>query len=190
MNLKIKRILDIMLSIILLILLIPLFIIIIVGLKINKVEKVVFSQIRTGKDNKLFNIYKFRTIYGKKENKFCSFLRRTGLDELPQLINILKGEMSFVGPRPWIVDYSKYFTKKQFKRLNVLPGLTGLAQVTNCKDIFDKINKDIQYINNISLSLDIKIILKTIKLVFMNNKKEINETGIEQEINLLKKQKR
>ena len=188
MYLKIKRIIDLFLAIILLVLLLPFFIIIIIGLKINKINKVIFIQKRSGINDTLFNIYKFRTIDDNNQNKFCYFLRHTGLDELPQLLNIIKGEMSFVGPRPWIVEYSSNFTRKQKQRLNILPGITGLAQVSECRNIFEKIDKDIEYVNNVSFILDIKIVLKTFKVIFTNSKNEMSNIGIEDEIELLKKQ--
>lgn len=191
MYLKLKRALDIFFSFILLIVLVPLFLIIIILLKINRDGKVMFLQPRSGKNNKVFNIYKFRTIDdNNNSSRFCLFLRKTGFDELPQLFNILKGEMSFIGPRPWIVEYSKYFNKKQFKRLEVLPGLTGYAQIYNCKDVFEKINRDCYYVDNVSFLFDVKIIFNTFKLIFSNSKSEITEVGIEHEIELLKKQKR
>ena len=189
MYLKFKRLVDILFSMILLIILVPVFLLIIIGLKLNKVSSVLFIQERSGKDNKNFNIYKFRTIVDNN-NKFCKFLRLTGLDELPQLLNILKGEMSFIGPRPWVIEYSKYFNKKQMKRLNVSPGLTGYAQVSKCKDIFDKIEKDCYYVDNMSLVFDLKIIVQTFLLIFSNSKSEITTKGIEEEIKLLKKQKK
>lgn len=187
----IKRAIDIIFSLILLLLFLPLFLFIIVMLKIKKVDKVLFIQKRSGINNSVFNIYKFTTITdSKKSDKFLKFLRKTGLDELPQLINIFNGDMSFVGPRPWILEYSKNFTKKQKKRLNVLPGLTGYAQVSECKDIFDKIEKDCYYVDHMSFWMDFKIILSTIGLIFSNSKNEITEVGITQEIELLKKQKK
>lgn len=187
----IKRAIDIIFSLILLSLFLPIFLFIIIILRIKKVDKVLFVQKRSGINNSVFNIYKFTTISdGKKNDKFLKFLRKTGLDELPQLVNIFNGDMSFVGPRPWILEYSKNFTKKQKKRLNVLPGLTGYAQVSECKDIFDKINKDCYYVDHMSFWMDFKIILSTFRLIFSNSKKEITDIGITKEIELLKKQKK
>ena len=187
----IKRAIDIIFSLILLLLFLPIFLFIIIILRIKKVDKVLFVQKRSGINNSVFNIYKFTTISdGKKNDKFLKFLRKTGLDELPQLVNIFNGDMSFVGPRPWILEYSKNFTKKQKKRLNVLPGLTGYAQVSECRDIFDKINKDCYYVDHMSFWMDFKIILSTFRLIFSNSKKEITDIGITKEIELLKKQKK
>ncbi len=191
MYIKLKRLIDIFFSVILLVLLFPAFLIIMLLLKVNRVGKVFFVQKRSGKNDNVFNIYKFTTIVeGEVNNKFCLFLRKTGLDELPQLLNILKGEMSFIGPRPWIIDYSKYFTNKQKKRLDVLPGLTGYAQVSNCKDVFEKIEKDCYYVDHVSFLFDLKIIFNTIKLIFSNSKNEITDVGIEKEIKMLKKNKK
>jgi len=191
MYLKIKRIFDIILSILLIIILLPFIIIISIILLIIGIKNPIYIQDRTGKNNIVFKIYKFRTINKNKEIPlFCKILRNTGLDEILQIFNILKGDMSFVGPRPWIVDYSKHYNKKQRKRLNVLPGLTGLAQITECKNIFDKIEKDIYYVNNISFKLDISIFLSTIKMLITGNKKDFGVSDISEEIYLLSTQKK
>ena len=187
MYLGFKRIADILFVILSLILLSPFLLFIILILKMKKVNPIIYSQKRSGKNNFPFIIYKFKTMEDNKSlNKFCHFLRKTGLDELPQLINIIKGEMSFVGPRPWIVEYSLYFNNKQKKRLEVLPGLTGLAQVSDVTDIFDKIDKDCYYIQNMSFFLDFKIVLKTFKYLF--TKKKIDYVSVKDEIEMLKNQ--
>lgn len=186
MYLIIKRVIDIILALVFLIILIPLFIVIIIALKISGIDNLIFSQDRSGKNNIAFRIYKFKTI-GNKNNKFSNFLRKSGLDELPQLVNILKGDMSLVGPRPWILDYSKYFNEKEMKRLSVLPGLTGYAQISDCNNIFDKINKDLYYIEHISLAFDTKIFFKTIIYIFSKQKKDIN--NITEELNCLKRKR-
>ena len=123
--------------------------------------------------------------------KVGKFIRKTSLDELPQLFNILKGEMSFIGPRPWIPEYYEWFTDEQKKRADVLPGISGLAQVKgrNGINIFRKIDYDLIYVHNISFKFDLKIILETIKTVFSKADAEISEVGIKQEINELKIQK-
>jgi lipopolysaccharide/colanic/teichoic acid biosynthesis glycosyltransferase len=122
-----------------------------------------------------FTMLKFRTLSGKEElplieRKFLlgNFLRLTNLDELPQLWNVLKGEMSIVGPRPLPVEYSTLFSEEQKKRHDVLPGITGWAQVCGKNDISwqEKFELDIYYVNHVSLSLDLKILVKTIILVF------------------------
>lgn len=186
MYLKIKRIFDIILSIIFIVVLLPFMIIITLILLITGIKNPFYIQKRTGRNNIDFMIYKFRTI--DKNNKvplFCRILRETGLDEILQLFNILKGDMSFVGPRPWITDYSKHYNYEQKKRLDVLPGLTGLAQISNCKNIFEKIEKDIYYVNNLSIKLDLLIFLNTIKLFLTGSKKDLSFSDISEEIQLL-----
>ena len=138
----IKRIIDIILATILLILFMIPMIIITLCIKLDSKGPVLFKQKRTGYKGKEFTLYKFRSMSinndvldFKKQNKITkvgSFLRKTSLDELPQFINILKGEMSFIGPRPWITEYARLFTEKQKRRLDVIPGITGLAQVNGC----------------------------------------------------------
>lgn len=113
----------------------------------------------------------------KRLTKFGKILRKTSLDELPELFNILIGKMSFIGPRPLLVEYLPYYTKEEHKRHNVRPGLTGLAQVNgrNLLNWDDRFKKDIEYVNNITLINDLKIILLTIKVVL--KKEGINQTG-------------
>ena len=170
----IKRILDLLLATILLVLLSPIFIIVSIAIKLETKGPVIFKQIRSGKHNKEFTLYKFRSMtanndfYNTKEEdqitKVGRVLRKTSLDELPQLFNILKGQMSFIGPRPWITDYAKYFTKHQMRRLEVLPGITGLAQCSgrNNLNIKDRINIDVKYVDHISLKMDLYILLAII----------------------------
>lgn len=185
----IKMIFDKVFSLILIILLLPLFCLIALILKLNGVNKVIYKQERSGLNNRKFVIYKFRTLNGNNNIcSFCNYLRRTGLDELPQLFNILKGDMSFIGPRPWIFDYSKYYNQNQMKRLSVLPGLTGLAQVNSCNNVFEKINYDIFYVSNLSIKMDIKILYKTFMMIFNNKKDTYNYKEIKKEIKDLKKQ--
>jgi len=136
---------------------------------------VLFRSSRMGEKGAPFTMLKFRTLSGKEElplieRKFLlgNFLRLTNLDELPQLWNVLKGEMSIVGPRPLPVEYSTLFSEEQKKRHDVLPGITGWAQVCGKNDISwqEKFELDIYYVNHVSLSLDLKILVKTIILVF------------------------
>ena len=162
----------------------------------------IFIQKRSGKDNDPFMIYKFRTMHEKNDvhdfkcedkiTKFGKFLKRTSLDELPQLFNILKGDMSFIGPRPWITDYSKYYTIDQMKRLSVKPGLTGLAQCCgrNSITIKEKINYDIEYVDNMSFINDIKIVFLTIKSLLDKDSASTTKFTIKSELDELKKQTR
>lgn len=145
-------------------------------------------------------MYKFRSmkinndVHNLKENdcitKIGHILRKTSLDELPQLINILKGEMSFIGPRPWITDYAKYFTTEQMRRLDVLPGITGLAQASgrNAISIIEKIDLDVEYVDNISFLLDLKIIFMTIGSIFNKKGNNSDKFAIQNELDVLKNQ--
>ena len=145
-------------------------------------------------------MYKFRSmkinndVHNLKENdcitKIGHILRKTSLDELPQLINILKGEMSFIGPRPWITDQAKYFTIEQRRRLDVLPGITGLAQASgrNAISIIEKIDLDVEYVDNISFLLDLKIIFMTIGSIFNKKGNNSDKFAIQNELDVLKNQ--
>lgn len=196
----IKKLLDLILALILVILLSPLMIIISIMIKLDSKGPVIFKQIRSGKNNKNFTLYKFRsmtcnnnlydTSVEDQVTKIGRILRKTSLDELPQLFNILKGEMSFIGPRPWILDYAKYFTKHQMRRLEVLPGITGLAQCSgrNNLGIIERIDIDVEYVENMSLFLDIYIVLKTIKSVLKKEGFSNSKSAIHEELNILKNQ--
>ncbi len=185
----IKRILDFILSLIALIILSPLILIIGILVRIKLGKPVIFKQKRPGKDEKIFILYKFRTMTDKKDEegnllpdskrltKFGKFLRSTSLDELPELINIIKGEMAIVGPRPLLVEYLPLYNEEQKHRHDVRPGLTGLAQINgrNTIDWEEKFKEDIEYVNNITFIQDTKIILKTVVKVFKRD--GINQEG-------------
>lgn len=173
----IKRTLDLILSLMALIVLMPLMIIIGILVRINLGSPIIFKQKRPGKNEKIFTLYKFRTMTDKRDidgnllpdeyrlTKFGKFLRSTSLDELPELINIIKGDMAIVGPRPLLVEYLPYYTEEEKHRHDVRPGLTGLAQVNGRNEISweEKLKYDIEYIKEISFYSDLKIIFKTIK---------------------------
>lgn len=175
----IKRLIDIILSLLALIMLSPLLLIISILVRIKLGRPVIFKQKRPGLNEKIFTLYKFRTMTDARDDsgnllpdsvrltKFGVFLRKTSLDEIPELINILKGDMSFVGPRPQLVKDMVFMTSEQRMRHMVKPGLTGLAQVNGRNRISweEKLNYDLQYIAKISLIYDIKIILKTFLIV-------------------------
>lgn len=175
-----KRILDFLLSLIAIIILSPVLLIVAILVRIKLGSPVIFKQERPGKNEKIFTLYKFRTMTDKKDEngnllpdserltKFGKALRSTSLDELPELFNILKGDMAIVGPRPLAVQYLPYYTKEEKHRHDVRPGLTGLAQVNgrNCIDWGKKLTYDINYVKNISISNDTKILLKTVVKVF------------------------
>ena len=199
----IKRGFDIILSAIALIILAIPMIIVAILIKREDGSPAIFKQVRMGKNLKPFYIYKFRTMKTQREElnselsheemvtKVGKILRATSIDELPQLINILKGEMSFIGPRPWIVEYYEWFTDEQKRRSDVRPGITGLAAVKgrNGINIFKKINFDLEYVDNMSLWFDIKIFFWSIVAVFKKTNAEISENGIKDELTELREQK-
>lgn len=179
----IKRILDFILSLIALIVLSPVLLVVAILVRIKLGSPIIFKQQRPGKDEKIFTLYKFRTMTDKKDEngnllpdserltKFGKVLRSTSLDELPELVNILKGDMSIVGPRPLLVKYLPYYTEEERHRHDVRPGLTGLAQVSGRNTISwkEKFDKDIEYVNNISFFNDCSVIIKTVIAVFKHD---------------------
>lgn len=197
-----KRVLDIFFSLFGLIMFSPVLILIAILIKIDSKGPVLFRQERTGKHGKIFILYKFRSMtvendvhdFSKQDQhtKVGNFLRKTSLDEIPQFINILKGDMSFIGPRPWIPDYYENMNEVQRHRCDVRPGLTGLAQCSGRNDItiFDKIDNDLTYIKNYSLTQDIKIIFLTIKTVFSKKGADAGKNTIQNELEDLKNQEK
>lgn len=197
----IKFLFDRLLAIFGLIVAAPIMLIITIAIKLDSKGPVLFKQERTGKFGKKINIYKFRTMVDKNDvhdfskpdehTKIGKILRKTSLDELPQLFAIAMGTMSFIGPRPWITDYYDNMNETQRHRYDVRPGLTGLAQCMGRNDItiFEKIEYDIEYIKNYSLIQDIKIILLTIKTVFSGKGADAGKGIIEKELNDLKNQR-
>lgn len=189
-----KRASDIAVSLILLILCSIPMLIIAIAIKLESKGPALFKQTRTGKGGEEFTLYKFRSmtidndvLNFKEENKITrvgSFIRKTSLDELPQLFNILKGDMSLIGPRPWIVEYAQNFTNYQKKRLTVRPGITGLAQATgrNNLSIFEKIEYDIEYVERYSLVEDLKVIGMTIKTVLSKDGSDLSKAEVHEEI--------
>ncbi len=176
----IKRFLDLILSLMALIILMPLMLIIYILVRVKLGKPAIFKQERPGKDEKIYTLYKFRTMTDEKDEngnllpdeqrltKFGKMLRSTSLDELPELVNIIKGDMSIVGPRPLLVRDMVFMTEIQRKRHSVRQGLTGLAQVNGRNNITweEKIKYDLNYVENISFINDVKIILKTVIKVF------------------------
>jgi lipopolysaccharide/colanic/teichoic acid biosynthesis glycosyltransferase len=176
----IKPVFDFTITFILVLILLPVIIIIgfLVYLKLG--NPVLFSQLRPGKDAKLFRLYKFRTMNelrdsndelltdAKRITNFGKFLRRTSLDELPQFLNVLKGNLSLVGPRPLLVEYLTLYNEEQRKRHLVKPGITGWAQVNGRNSLIweDKFRLDIFYVEHLSFILDIKILFMTFSKVF------------------------
>ena len=174
-----KAIIDFLGSIIILIVLLPVLLVIGVSILVAMGSPIIFKQERIGKHNRPFMMYKFRTMREPKKGqnrllsdvdritKLGEFLRRSSLDELPEIINVIKGDMSLVGPRPLLELHLELFDDHQKTRHNVRPGMTGLAQVMGRQSLSFKqrTNLDVEYVNKVSLWLDIKIILKTILVV-------------------------
>jgi lipopolysaccharide/colanic/teichoic acid biosynthesis glycosyltransferase len=184
-----KSLIDFIAAIFGLLLLSPLFIFAIVGLFFANHGKPFFFQIRPGKNGRLFKIIKFKTMNDKKDaagnllsdeyrlTKIGKFVRKTSLDEIPQLLNVIKGDMSLIGPRPLLPEYLPLYSIKQSRRHEVKPGITGWAQVNGRNAISweQKFEFDVWYVDNISFLLDLKILLLTIKKVFM--REGINSQG-------------
>lgn len=175
----IKRLIDLLISFAAIVFLSPLFLLVSILVKTKLGSPIIFKQQRPGKNGEIFTLYKFRTMTNERDasgnllpetirlTNFGLLLRSTSLDELPQLFNILKGEMSLIGPRPLLVEYLELYNDHQKRRHEVRPGLTGLAQVSgrNYLSWEEKFNLDVEYIDNISLLNDLKILVLTIKKV-------------------------
>ena len=177
----VKRVMDLTIAVVLILLTLPLWVLIAIGIKLDSKGPVFFKQERVGYKGKKFTLYKFRTMFvhtppfseaprnedDPRITKFGRFLRRTSLDELPQLINVIKGEMSLVGPRPEMPFIVERYSKWERKRLDVKPGITGLWQILGRKNLplQENIHYDFYYIKNRSIVLDLMILLKTIPAV-------------------------
>lgn len=180
-RLFIKRLLDIVISGVALIVLSPVYLILAILIRVKLGSPVIFHQERPGKDEKIFTLCKFRTMTDERDEngnllpdnvrltKFGKLLRSTSLDELPELWNIFKGDMSLIGPRPLLVSYLPYYTEEEKLRHTVRPGLTGLAQVSgrNFLDWDNRLKKDVEYVKNLSFLMDLKVIFLTVKVVFV-----------------------
>jgi lipopolysaccharide/colanic/teichoic acid biosynthesis glycosyltransferase len=176
-----KRPFDIVCALLALIVFSPLYIIVAILVRVKLGSPVIFKQERPGKDEKIFKLYKFRTMTDERDGngellpdserltKFGRFLRGSSLDELPEAINILKGDMSVVGPRPLLCQYLPFYSEKERRRHSVRPGLTGFSQVSGRNAISweEKFNLDIEYIQKISFWGDLKIIASTVKKAFV-----------------------
>lgn len=176
----IKRLLDILLSLTILVVLSPLLLVLYILVRSKLGSPIFFQQERPGLHEKIFTMYKFRTMTDKRDaegnllpdkdrlTKFGKLLRATSLDELPEFFNILKGDMSFIGPRPLLVSYLPYYTETEALRHTVRPGLTGLAQVSgrNFLDWDRRLAKDVEYVKGLSFQMDLKVLFLTVKVVF------------------------
>lgn len=181
----IKRLLDIVCSLIALIVFWWLFLVVAILVRVKLGSPVLFKQARPGKGEKIFHLYKFRTMTDEKDEngnllpdevrltKFGKWLRSTSLDELPEVFNILKGDMSLIGPRPLLISYLEYYNDREKKRHNIRPGLTGLAQVNgrNYLKWNERFELDVCYVENITFLNDVTIVFQTLKKVF--SKKDI-----------------
>lgn len=178
-----KRTFDFTLSALGLLFLSPVLLVIAIGVRLNLGSPVIFSQVRPGKNGQLFTMFKFRTMLeatnalgecapdAQRLTAFGRFLRSTSLDELPGLLNVLKGDMSLVGPRPLLVEYLPLYSAEQARRHDVRPGITGWAQVNGRNAISwdEKFRHDIWYVENQSFGLDIRILFLTVKKVLVRD---------------------
>ncbi|HUH52330.1 MAG TPA: sugar transferase [Flavobacterium sp.] len=184
-----KPLTDFLAALVGLLLLSPVFLLVMIGLAFANQGKPFFFQKRPGKGEKIFSIIKFKTMNDKKDSNgnlladaqrltsIGKFVRKTSLDEIPQLLNVLKGEMSLIGPRPLLIQYLPLYDKVQKRRHEVRPGITGWAQVNGRNAISwqQKFEYDVWYVDNLSLGLDIKIVFLTIRKVFISE--GINQEG-------------
>lgn len=187
----IKRGLDLLLSFCAIVVLSPVLLVLAVLVRVKLGSPILFRQERPGKNEKIFTLCKFRTMTDERGadgellpdavrlTKFGKFLRATSLDELPELFNILKGDMSLIGPRPLLVSYLPYYTEREKKRHSVRPGLTGLAQVSgrNFLDWDKRLQKDVEYVENLSFKMDVKVLLLTIKTVLGHSEEVAEDTN-------------
>ena len=192
-NKYIKRILDILISLTFIVLFSWLYLILVILVRIKLGSPVLFCQERPGYNEKIFKLYKFRTMTDKRDEKgnllpdserltkFGSMLRSTSLDELPEMFNILKGDMSLIGPRPLLVEYLPYYTEEERLRHSVRPGLTGLAQVIGRNYLAwnKRLARDVEYVNHISFIMDVRIIIKTIMVVFKKEDVSVDTNVVE-----------
>ncbi len=192
MQKAIKRLIDIVISLIVLIVFLPIWIIVAILIKLTSKGPIFFLQDRPGQHKKIFQVYKFRTMKPGSEKMIKGkevlsdderiipigkFLRRSKIDEIPQVLNIIKGEMSLVGPRPERISSLSEYNDEISKRLNMKPGMTGLAQVSGniYLDLQDRYKLDVYYVEHYRLWLDIKIIFRTIGVVLFGEKKYVDK---------------
>ena len=175
-----KRFLDLLLSTLAIVILSPVLLVVAILVRIKLGSPVLFHQERPGRNEKIFTLCKFRTMTDKRDEKgnllpdadrltkFGKLLRATSMDELPELFNIWKGDMSIIGPRPLLVSYLPWYTEEERLRHTVRPGLTGLAQVSgrNYLDWDKRLAKDVEYVRNLSFRMDLKVLFMTVAVVF------------------------
>ncbi len=187
----VKRILDFLLSLCGIIVLSPVLLVLVILVRVKLGSPVLFKQERPGRDEKIFTLCKFRTMTDEKDaegnllpdsvrlTKFGKFLRAASLDELPELFNILKGDMSIIGPRPLLVSYLPYYSEREKKRHSIRPGLTGLAQVSgrNFIDWDKRLEKDVEYVENLSFGMDMKVLKMTVQTVLGHQDEVAEDTN-------------
>lgn len=191
-----KRPIDIVCALLALVVFWWLYAIVAILVRVKLGSPVIFKQARPGKNGKIFNLYKFRTMTDERDEngnllpddvrltKFGKFLRKTSLDELPEAVNILKGDMSVVGPRPLLVEYLPRYNEEQKHRHDVRPGLSGYAQVhgRNTVSWEDKFKMDVYYVNNITFLGDVKIIFDTVVQAFVKREGITSQTSVTMEV--------
>lgn len=187
----IKRCLDFLLSLCGIIVLSPVLLVLCILVRVKLGSPIFFNQERPGKDEKIFTLHKFRTMTDARDEKgellpdavrltkFGKFLRTTSLDELPELFNILKGDMSVIGPRPLLVYYLPYYTERERLRHSVRPGLTGLAQVSgrNFLDWDKRFQKDVEYVEHLTFGMDMKVLWMTVQTVLGHTEEVAEDTN-------------
>lgn len=187
----VKRCLDFLLSLCGIIVISPVLLVLCILVRVKLGSPVLFRQERPGRDEKIFTLCKFRTMTDERDEngellpdavrltKFGKFLRGTSLDELPELFNILKGDMSIIGPRPLLVSYLPYYSEREKLRHSVRPGLTGLAQVSgrNYIDWDRRLAKDVEYVENLSFGMDVKVLWMTVKTVLGHTDEVAEDTN-------------
>lgn len=192
-----KRLIDFLSAFFGLLILSPLFVFIMIGLFFANQGKPFFFQLRPGKGERNFKIIKFKTMNDKKDEngnllpdakrltKIGGFVRKTSLDEIPQLINVLKGDMSLIGPRPLLIEYLPYYTKKESLRHTVRPGITGLAQVNGRNTVGwnERLAFDVKYVENITLVNDVLIVFQSIKAVLFSKGVSLDPNTLMKDLN-------
>ena len=187
----VKRILDFLLSLCGIIVLSPVLLVLVILVRVKLGSPVLFKQERPGRDEKIFTLCKFRTMTDEKDaegnllpdsvrlTKFGKVLRAARLDALPELFNILKGDMSIIGPRPLLVSYLPYYSEREKKRHSIRPGLTGLAQVSgrNFIDWDKRLEKDVEYVENLSFGMDMKVLKMTVQTVLGHQDEVAEDTN-------------
>jgi undecaprenyl phosphate N,N'-diacetylbacillosamine 1-phosphate transferase len=191
-----KRIIDFIVAFFALLILSPIFIIVTVALFVANRGQPFFFQLRPGRKERIFRIIKFKTMNDKKDEagnllpdrdrltKIGTFIRKTSLDEMPQLINVLKGDMSLIGPRPLLLRYLPFYTESEKLRHTVRPGITGLAQVSGRNTVCwnDRLAFDVEYVNNITFIMDVQIAYKTVIKVISSKEIVVDPESIMQNL--------